>query len=178
MTKLKSRLGYSSSEVIIGTLVLLILAGLTLYLVNPAQLLLQKNDAARKKQVDELGVSLISYAKSKNGVLPQVGNTWITTLSSRGEISAVPTLIPYENTVALCKNNQQSGICYSTDGKQPPNSAIVYTKLESIAENTKCDLSLGESAWYVYDLLSIRGGIVCTSGTEPAFNIQGQIFED
>jgi hypothetical protein len=178
MLSKKKITGYSSVEIIIGTLVLLIFAGITLYVVNPTQLLLQKNDAERKKQVNELGVALISYAKSKNGVLPQSTNTWITIVESRGEIKEMPKAIPYTNSNALCKNNQQSGICYVTDGKQMPNSAIVYTKLESISENTHCDLSLGETAWYVYDMLSIRGGMVCTNGSEPTFNIQGQIFKD
>jgi hypothetical protein len=170
--------GYSSIEVILATIVLLVFAGVTLYLVNPSQLLLQKNDAARKKQVNDVGTSLISYAKSKNGILPSANTSWLTNLQVRGEIKELPPLISYKNSLATCKNNQQSGICYATDGKQPPTSAIAYTKLESISENTKCDVSLGETAWYVYDMLSVRGGIVCTVGVEPTFNIQGQAFKD
>lgn len=175
---MRNKKGYTSLEVILGTLILLVFAGVTLYIVNPSQLVLQKSDAQRKKQIEEVGTALISYAKSKNGVLPQSTNSWIASLQSRGELSEIPTPVVYTNASAMCKNNQQSGICYNTDGKQPPNSAIVYTKLESISENTKCDLSLGETAWYVYDMLTVRSGVVCTSGVEPTFNIQGQLFED
>src|SRR5260221_2135221 len=113
----KNSRGYSSIGIIFGTLVLLVFAGVTLYLVNPAQLLIQKNDAARKKQVNEVGTSLISYAKSKNGILPVAGFTWLTNLQVRGEIKDVPALIEYANSQAVCKNSQQGGICYATDGK-------------------------------------------------------------
>lgn len=170
--------GYSFISLIVGVLVIGVLAVISVVLINPGELTIQKKDGARIEEVTRIGEALISYAKSKNGNIPQGTKSWLSDLVARGEISEIPTLIPYNNSAALCKKNQQSGICYDTDGKFPPNAAIVYAKLESISENTKCDVSLSETAWVVYDMLSIRSGIVCTPGVEPSFNSEGQKFKD
>lgn len=174
--KLVLRGGYSLVELTIGVFVVFIFAIVTLILIDPQQLILQKRDATRLKEVVTLGEGLISYAKSKNGTLPTSNKNWLVDLHARGEISKIPDPIEYENAAALCKTNQHNGFCYTTDGVTPAHSAIVYTKLESVAENTKCNVSFGETAWAVYDLVMVRGGIVCTVGTEPTFNPEGQRF--
>lgn len=170
--------GYSLIELTIGIFVLFVFAVVTLYLVNPQQLILQKRDTNRLKQTTEIGEALINYTRSKNGTLPIANKSWLVDLQARGEISEIPEEIQYENIAALCKVNQHNGYCYHTDGLTPPNLGIVYTKLESLSENTKCNVSLGETAWAVYDLVTIRGGLVCTVGVEPTFNPEGQRFID
>lgn len=170
--------GYTVFELVIGFTVLFLFAILTLYLVNPRQLTLQKRDTNRLKNITVIGEALISYSKSKNGSLPLSNTNWLTELYSRGELSQIPKAIEYDNIAASCKNNQYNGYCYVTDGKIPAQLAIVYTKLESVNQNTKCNVSLGETAWAVYDLVTIRGGLVCTVGTEPRFSIEGQRFKD
>lgn len=175
---IKSEKGYTSLNLILGILVIGVLSVIAVVLVNPGELTLQRKDVTRKKEVTRVGEALISYAKSKNGTIPPSTKSWLSDLVARGEIPEVPTNIPYENSAALCKKNQQSGICYDTDGKLPANAGIVYAKLESVSENVKCDVALSETAWAVYDMLSIRGGIVCTAGIEPSFSPEGQKFKD
>ncbi len=170
--------GYTLAGLVIWTLALLAFGALTLYLVNPFQILVKKRDAQRKEQVQMVGEALTEYQTSKNGTIPINNKTWLDDLHARGSLPQIPEAITYDSPSALCKRNQQNGICYATDSKFPPNNGIVYTKLESISENTQCDVSLGESAYYVYDMLAVRSGIVCTVGTEPAYNEQGQEFRD
>jgi len=173
-----SKRGYTTIELIIGMVVLLAFGIITLIIVNPHQLVLEGRDAQRKKEVIVLGEALISFAKSKNGVIPQSTGLWLSDLEGRGEIKSLPEIIPYDASAAICKVNQQSQYCYTTDGRRPSNSAIVYTKLESTKENNKCNASLGETAYAVYDMLSVRGGVVCTIGVEPVFSTEGQRFLD
>lgn len=175
---MKSKRGYTLLELTIGTAVLFLLAIGTLILINPQQLMIEKRDAQRKKDITVIGEALISYAKSKNGQLPQGSNLWLSDLQVRGELPELPEDISYDTSNAVCKNNEQNGYCYSTDGKRPPTFAIVYTKLESLKENAKCNASLGETAYAVYDMLSVRGGVVCTIGMEPTYNSEGQQFKD
>jgi hypothetical protein len=170
--------GYTLPGLVIGTLVLLAFGALTIYLVNPLQILVRSRDKERKIQVQMVGEALTNYAKGKNGTIPINNKTWIDDLRARGELPVLPEAISYDSTSAMCKRNQQNGLCYATDTKFPPNYGIVYTKLESISENTKCDVSSGESAYYVYDMPSVRSGIVCTVGSEPAYNDLGQEFRD
>src|SRR4029078_7991496 len=139
----KHLFGYTTTELILGIVILFVLAIVTLILVNPHQLVLQKRDAQRKKGVTVLGEALISYVKSKNGILPQGTGFWLSDLQVRGEVDKVPEIVPYDTSAAICKVNQQNQYCYTTDGKRPPASAIIYTKLESEKENTKCNVSLG-----------------------------------
>lgn len=170
--------GYTLPGLVIGTFALLGFGALTIYLVNPLQILVRSRDKERKSEVQIVGNALTNYSKSKNGTIPINNKTWLDDLHARGELPLLPEAISYDSPSALCKRNQQNGLCYATDTKFPPNYGIVYAKLESISDNTKCDVSSGESAYYVYDMLAVRSGIVCTVGTEPGYNEQGQEFRD
>lgn len=169
---------FTTLELIVIFAFIIILGVFALVIINPAELSRQRRDGERKKILTTVGEALISFSQSRNGVVPNENENWMSVLESRGDLKQIPKEVPYDITGALCKKNQKLGMCYDTDSKSPPNQAIVYTKVESVSENTKCNVSLGETAWYVYDLISVRSGIVCTVGTEPMFVAEGQRFKD
>jgi prepilin-type N-terminal cleavage/methylation domain-containing protein len=170
--------GFTLVELLIVIAILGTLAVVVLIALNPVQQLARTRDSGRKQTVAQLGHAIEAYAAGRNGVYPPVAATWVTTyLVNTGEISIVPSLVPYSApgvggraASTACTTNAQNGWCYAGYGAVTGgfNRAIVFARLESGADNGRCTGTL--VAWAVYSTANGGGGILCTAnqGVAPA----------
>jgi len=157
--------GFTLIELLIVIAVLGTLSVVVLLALNPVQQLARTRDAGRKSTVTQLGHALEAYATAHNGVYVAEGSTWITGLQTAGEIAAVPSAIAYSiSGVSACTTNAQNGICYDASAAAGTAPIVVYARLESLAESSKC---ASGNPFSVYSTADGRGGTVC-SATAPA----------
>lgn len=167
--------GFTLIELLIVIAILGVLATVVLVAINPPEQLARSRDAGRKSAVTQIGHSVVAYSTANGGEYPAESNTWLTTLQSNGFINNIPQVIAYADAaITPCGTNEQNQYCYITDGNTPATAGIVYTRLESQADTNLCDT--GEVAWFVYDSVSSRGGLVCASA-DPVYDAAGQTFE-
>lgn len=161
---------------ILGTLAVVVLLAL-----NPVQQLARTRDAGRISAVAQLGHAVEANATSNNGLYLAGAATWITTLQTSGEIGAIPPVVAYSApasgshpaaTAPGCTTNQQNQLCYNVDATRA--RAIIYTRLESGAQNNRCPVAT-QAAWAVYSTANSGGGVLCTANaaTEPAVPAAG-----
>jgi len=163
--------GFTLVELLVVIAIIGVLAVVLLIAINPAQQLARTRDAGRKSAVTQVGHSLEAYATSHNGVYVAEGATWIGSLVTAGEISTVPSGIKYTiSGVSACTVNAQNDFCYDATTIAGGSPAIVYARLESQSELSKC--ASGQIPWVVYSTADGRGGTVCTLGSEPAAGSQ------
>ncbi len=161
--------GFTLIELLIVIAILGTLAVVVLLALNPLQQLARTRDAGRQSAVTQLGHALEAYATGRNGVYVTPNATWMTTLQTAGEIATVPSAIAYSITgTAPCTTNVQNSICYNS-GAAGAAPAIVYARLESQAQISRC--ASGQNAFSVYSTADGRGGVVC-GATEPATGTQ------
>lgn len=160
--------GFTLIELLIVIAVIGTLAVVLLIAINPAESLARTRDAGRQQGIGQLGRSMEAYAVGHNSTYIAPAATWITSLQTAGEISTVPAAIAYGSGTSACTTNAQNGICY-TAGAAGAAPMIVYARLESKANNSKC--TSPAVAWMVYSSQDGRGGIVC-SQAEPAAGAQ------
>lgn len=168
--------GFGSLSVLVGVCMIALLAVAAVIAVNPLELSKVTRDETRIKEIAEIGKALARYNEGKNGVYPYETVNWLSDMRARGDLRIKPASQTYDDPKALCTTNPSEGYCYDSDSKIPPRGVIAYTKLESVRENTKCNVSLGETAWALFDTQTGRSGIVCTVGREPIFLVEGQQF--
>ncbi len=167
--------GFTLIELLIVIAILGVLAVVVVVAINPVEQLARARDAGRSTAITQLGHSLQAYATARGGNYPTESSTWIDTLVSAGEVGAAPAKIDYSiSGVTACTTNRQNNYCYDTNGSTPPTNSIVFSRLESKAQNSRC---ASGDAYTVYDTISGRGGVVC-SATEPSFNASGQTYTD
>lgn len=160
--------GFTLIELLIVIAILGTLAVVVLLALNPVQQLARTRDSGRYSTVTQLGHAIEAYATSNNGVYPTANATWITTLTTAGEISVVPASIAYTAGGAVCATNAQNGWCYNYVAG---TGAITFARLESNSNISKC--GAGQAAWVVYSTAAGRGGGVCTANaaTPPAVGL-------
>lgn len=168
MTALTKR-GFTLIELLIVMAILGVLAVVVLVAINPVQQLARTRDAGRKSGVGQIGRSLEAYYTSRGGSYVDESGTWISELVAAGEISVVPSTIDNSLTALCGSANVQSGWCYETVPAAAGTAAVVYARLESDSEISKCDT--GTVAWFVWSTSDGRGGLVC-SASEPAAQVQ------
>ncbi len=163
----KLKKGFTLIELLIVIAILGTLAVVVLIALNPVQQLARTRDAGRRSTVSQLGHAVEANATSRNGVYLTPAATWVTALVTAGEIATAPQNPTYSapGGAANCATNAQNGFCYNAYGA-PLTRAIVYARLESAAENSKCPTA-GNAAWAVYSTANSGGGILCTGGAEP-----------
>lgn len=171
---LNSQLAFTLIELLIVIAILGVLAIVVLVLVNPAEQLARTRDASRITSVTSIGHAFKAYALLHNNTLPEEGATWTDPLITSGELNSNLPAVDYNDVSMICTTNAINNVCYVGDGDSPPVNGVLYTRLESQAQNAAC--VSGESAWMVYDTLQDRGGTVCTNGAEPAYDASGQTF--
>jgi type IV pilus assembly protein PilA len=165
--------GFTLIELLIVIAIIGVLAVVVLVAINPTEQLARARDAGRKSAVNQLGHGLQTYATTHDGVVLTESATWMSDVQTEGSINTIPSSVAFADTsIVACTTNEQNGYCYDTDGNTPPNGSIIYTRLESSADQSKCP---GEIAYVLYDTYVGRGGIVC-SGTEPSYDPLGQTF--
>lgn len=180
--KTVSQKGFTLIELLVVIAVIGVLAAIVIAAVNPIEQLARGRDASRKSGVVQLGKALQNYYTQK-GLWPRatesglgVADAWYQVLVSSGEMQSVPSAPP--GVVTSCTTtpgvaNLLNGYCYKVDQESAaPNSTtvnVVFTKLESKAENGKCPPA-APSAWAVWSSEQGRAGVVCTANTsEPGF---------
>ena len=158
--------GFTLIELLIVMAILGVLAVVVLVAINPVQQLARTRDAGRKSGIAQIGRALEAYYTSHSGSYMAQSNTFLTVLSTSGEISTPPSQISYRGgyTAEACTNSQ-NGWCYLTDLAE----AVVYTELESDSERSKCN---NTDTMFVWSTIDGRGGIVCASAPSAAGTAQ------
>ncbi|SRR5258708_543131 len=165
--------GFTLIELLVVIAVLGVLAAVVIVAINPLQQLAKGRDTGRISTVEQLGQAMVTYATSNNNVFPAQSVTWIATgLVTPGEVSAVPGAVGV-TTCNAAATAGQNGFCYlnTTNATTKTGPIIVFTRLEALANNTKCAVggAANNFAWALYSSADGRGGIVCTAAaaTDP-----------
>lgn len=155
--------GFTLIELLIVMAILGVLAVVVLVAINPVQQLARTRDAGRKSGVTQIGHAAEAYYTSHSGSYMAEAN-WLSTLSTSGEISTIPsTIVGTADAYTACATNILSNWCYDADANL--SEVIVFTKLESQSEKSKCTTA-GTVPYFVFSSADGRGGLVC-SATEP-----------
>lgn len=180
--KLSSK-GFTLIELIVVIAVLGVLAAVVILGLNPVEQIARARDAQRKTTLGQLARALQAYATSNNGTYPvaaggavpptptpvSVGlntptpipptpapapGTWLGTLQSAGEIKSAPAI-----SGTTCTLNVQSGYCYGTGIIAGNSEAIVYVKLGSLSEKSKCADT--DETYFLWSSVDNKTGVVC-----------------
>lgn len=170
--------GFTLIELIVVIAVLGVLAAVVILGLNPVEQIARAKDAQRKTTLGQLARALQAYATSHNGTYPAAGAvpaptattapagpsptpvsassaTWITTLADTGEIKSAPA-----DSGTTCTLSPQSGYCYGTGMIAGNSEAIVYVKLGSQSEKSKC-APVVDGAYFLWSSVDNKTGIVC-----------------
>lgn len=170
--------GFTLVELLVVIGVLGVLAVVVILALNPAQQFARTRDAGRKSAVTQLGHALEAFATARGGgAYVTENNTWIsncvspnTCLVAAGEIAVAPTLLKYGAGILPCSNAMQNNYCY--DYNAAAGTAVIYARLESLAESSKCTVA-NPVPYFVYSTADARGGLVCSVGVaEPVAGTQ------
>lgn len=159
--------GFTLIELLIVMAILGVLAVVVLVAINPVQQLARTRDAGRKSGVAQLGRSLEAYYTTHSGSYVAESVSFIDSLVGSGELSTVPSQIPYGVTgITGCSGTggaEENGWCYDATDADGAEPAVLYTVLESTSERSKC--ASGET-YFVWSTSDGRAGLVC-SASEP-----------
>lgn len=179
--------GFTLIELLIVIAILGLLATVVLVAINPLQQLARTRDAGRKSSVAQLGHAMEAYAVTHVSVYVKesivAGSTWMDQLVSAGEITSPLKAVTYSisgtGACAAAAGFPVSGWCYNATTAAGGGPIVVYTRLESGSELSKCTAPIGtQAAWEVYSSADARAGVVCTAAaaTEPVPG--AQVFKD
>jgi len=165
MTAQLIKKGFTLVELLIVIAIIGVLAVVVLVAINPVEQLAKTRDSGRISSVTQLGHALQAYYTSKNALYPPVG-TWGTQMTVSGELSTFPSGIAYTAySVTACTENALPAAlttyCYDMS---VANGALVYSRLESNNQNTKCSGATPQ-AFVAFSTADGRGGIVCGAGS-------------
>lgn len=162
--------GFTLIELLIVIAVLGVLAAVVLVAIDPVQQLARGRDAGRKTSIGQMGRALQAYytTHSDNPSVaqwtnppPGSGNILVTS----GEIKRFPVNPTYSGSGFDCITNIIVGYCYDVGG--PSNEAVIYARLESKSENSKCPVAEPD-AFYFFSSIAGRSGLGCfATGSEP-----------
>lgn len=167
--KLPARLrkGFTLIELLVVIAVLGVLAGVILIAINPLEQLARGRDSGRKNALGQLANAIQGYYTARNGAyVPSADyQTWITTLVTAGELKNPPASIAYSGTITACgpATQMQNNYCYDLNAGS--TEAIIYARLESTSESSKC--ASGTNPYFVWSSALSRSCLVC-SATDPA----------
>lgn len=182
MKKVSGEKGFTLIELLIVIAVLGVLAAVVLVAINPLEQLARGRDAGRKSTLGQLSNSMQAYFAARGGIYPAGANTWLTALSVAGELKTPPGDITYGGGVVPCSvaSNRNNGYCYMTDSGN--SMAVIYTRLESVSDNSKCPGASPAGytlAYFVWSSQDSRAGIVCRASgaaSEPASPVGGYTY--
>lgn len=123
-------------ELLIVIAILGVLAVVVLIAIDPGEQLAKTRDSGRKSMIVQLGGALKQYAVAAQGTYPPANVNWAQTLVNAGELNALPPAIsaPF-SCYGDPTGNNVNNYCYT----YWLGIAYVWTKLESKAENRKCN---------------------------------------
>lgn len=161
--------GFTLIELLIVMAILGVLAVVVLVAINPVQQLARTRDAGRKSGISQIGRALEAYFTSHGGTyVPEAGTgctpaNWLGCLVAAGEISTSPSTIAGGTGYTPCTSFPQNNWCYNATTAAGGEPAVVYTRLESDSETSKC---ASGNPYFVWSTRDGRGGLVC-SAAEP-----------
>lgn len=163
---LAQRSGFTLVELLVVMAILGVLAVVLLMVMNPVEQLAKTRDSGRISGVTQLGRAISAFYTTRNEVYP-TPDQWSQELVSAGELPIFPAGIAYSAyTIIYCQTNVQPATdptyCYSLDEGGNGYGAVVFAKLESKIQISKCT-SVGD-AYFVFSTADGRGGIICASG--------------
>ena len=162
--------GFTLVELLIVIAIIGVLAVVVLVAINPIEQLAKTRDSGRISTITQVGHAVQAYYTSRattSTPYPRESpaGVWDDDLVTSGELSTFPGAIGYSAYgVAACADNVVNGSCYDNDAT---NGSLVYAKMESNNQNTKC--TGGNVAWAVFSTADGRGGVVCgaAGGLDP-----------
>lgn len=171
--KLSPSSGFTLVELLVVIAVLGVLAAVVLIAINPVEQLARGRDAGRKNGLGQIHNSLQAYYTSHGGEYFPAAVGWLSVLVTAGEIKTVPPAINYSVTgSAGCTTLGEPAVtpsgglyCY-VHAVLPVQEVIVYTRLESSSDNSKC--TSPAVAWFLWSSTDSRAGIICNAGEPTA----------
>ena len=138
--------GFTLVELLVVIAILGILAAAILVALDPVEQIARGRDSGRKTTISQLGNAVQSYF-TVQAAYPVASATWLTTLTSAGELkSAPPANTPAPTCGASAFN--QNGYCYQLNGVE----AVVYTLAESKTEKVRAGggTTCASTTWIVW----------------------------
>lgn len=163
-------------ELLIVIAILGVLAVVVLVLINPGERLAQTRDTGRISSVAQLGRALHQYYIIHDEIYPDP-LTWSDDLVGTGDINNFPSGVPYSaNYILPCTTNAtpsgQETFCYDLDTSINNYNCIVFAKLESIRQISRCS-TVGDT-YVVHSTADGKTGIICSNG-DPSSWTQGSM---
>jgi prepilin-type N-terminal cleavage/methylation domain-containing protein len=163
---LLAKKGFTLIELLIVIAVLGVLAAVVLVAIDPAQQLARGRDSGRKTSIGQLGRSLQAYYTSNQGYPTAI--QWTTApniLVTFGEIKLFPSNPAYIAGTACTTNMYpaSNGFCYNIGTVAGTPESVIYARMESKSENSKCAVG---PAWFAWSSANGRAGVVC-GAAEP-----------
>lgn len=160
------KLGFTLIELLVVMAILGVLSVVLLMAVNPVEQLAKTRDSGRVSSVTQLGHAVAAFYTTRSEAYP-APNQWNQDLVSVGELPSFPAGIPYTAYgVSACTTYVQPAVdatyCYSLDEGGNGFGAIVFAKMESQTQLSKCSL-IGDT-YFVFSTADGKGGIICASG--------------
>lgn len=176
--------GFTLIELLIVMAILGVLAVVVLVAINPVQQLARTRDAGRKSAVAQVGRALAAYYTSHGGNYLVVSNCgsgavlrddWMNCLKEGGELSNPVADIAYNSslvtmpctsqTISGVRHACQNGVWYAPSVNIHGEPSIVYARLESASEASKCTNPSNPVPWFVWSTQQGRGGLFCSTAT-------------
>lgn len=154
--------GFTLIELLIVMAILGVLAVVVLVAINPAEQLARTRDAGRSSAITQLGHAVQAYYTSRSEYPPKA--SWGVDIVAAGEMTAIPDAVVHADGATCGTSGAVNDWCYDDQGT-PITEVIIYTKLESTNNTSRCT-GVGELPYMLYSAALGRGGIVC-SASEP-----------
>jgi len=161
--------GFTLVELLIVIAIIGVLAVVVLVAINPVEQLAKTRDSGRISTVTQIGHALQAYYTShatQTSAWPG-DTTWSADLTTSGELSTFPSGIGYPASFTICTENDEPATtptyCYDWDSTATDYGSIVYSRMESDNQNSKCG---AQNAFALFSTEDGRGGIVCSAGVD------------
>lgn len=174
--------GFTLIELLIVMAILGVLAIIALVAINPTEQLSRANDTGRISSVNQIGHQIQAYYTTKEGLYPDP-SSWDVDLVDANQLGSFPSGIDYKvnNGVVPCSTNERPLInpnyCYSYDSLNDNYGALVFVKLESLKNRSKCT-NPGEFPYFVYSTAEGRAGVICASSDPIPWESGSQSYLD
>lgn len=156
--------GFTLIELLVVIAVLGVLAAVVAVAIDPGEQLARGRDSSRKNSLGQVVNAMQSYYTSMGATYPVTGS-WMSTLTTAGELKSYPPAVSYTTAGIICTANASNGYCYYQSG----TDAVVYVRLESKAEKNKCvQAGFGSSTlpFFLWNSIDGKAGTFCNS-VEP-----------
>lgn len=166
--KLFKKSGFTLIELLVVIAVLGVLASVILIAINPTEQLARGRDAGRKNGVSQLGNAVEAFYTSR-AQYPGYTSAWTTDLITSSDLKTNPpsiTATGYIPCTAAGATQIVNNYCYNTG----TGEAIVYARLESKSESSRCTV-VATFAYWAWASAAARAGRTCQAANwQPAGN--------